>query len=69
MATRRAGTTQSLRVWRPEVPERLATRNLRAPPKETPSTTRPIGWSSNWIMAERIKKQHQQQQQQQRQNT
>ena len=26
------------------------------PPKETPSTTKPIGWTSNQIMAERNKK-------------
>ena len=31
MATRQAGTTQSLRAWRPEVPEGRATRNLRTP--------------------------------------
>ena len=31
MATRQAGTTQSLRAWRPEVPEGWATQNLRTP--------------------------------------
>ena len=32
MATRQAGTTQSLRAWRQEVPKGRATRNLRTPP-------------------------------------
>ena len=34
MATRQVRTTQSLRAWRPEVPEGRATRNLWTPQRD-----------------------------------